>query len=377
MTLKSPDILRTSEYAGGNRLNKSPLLFLGLFVLVLFGVVIYTATSSSNKSSPAASKSETFNETTSLDTILSTQQFGQIAEKKESPALKEGIGEVKATPPIVLSYAQSNSFNSPENEQLRQQQLRATLQAPTTITNHTASSLPPPVFESPTTISLSASGNPHEAWLKSQQQADPVYLPHTRTPPLSPYEIKAGTIVPGTLITGINSELPGQIIGQVRENVYDTKTGRFILIPQASRLIGHYSSTVIPGQERVLVVWNRIIYPDGSSVSLQGMSGSDQEGYSGFKDQVDNHYLRTFGNAIFLSLFSAGVQISQPKQNDDKDPSLRQVAAGSLGRQLGELGIEFARRGMNIAPTLEIQPGFKFNVIITKDIILAPWMKGP
>lgn len=213
----------------------------------------------------------------------------------------------------------------------------------------------------------------------SQSPELETYLKHTRTPPISAMEVKAGTIIPGVMIGGINSDLPGQIVGQVRENVYDTATGQYLLIPAGSRLVGTYDSSITMGQSRVLAAWRRIIYPDGSSVSLDLMPGADQGGYAGFNDQVDNHYFRIFGNAMMLSLFSAGVQLSQPHQpqNSNGGYDSQQILAAEIGRQLGQLGMEMTRRNMNIQPTLEIRPGYRFVVMVTKDIVLPPWQGHP
>ncbi|GLR55174.1 hypothetical protein KYK30_31385 [Shinella yambaruensis] len=204
------------------------------------------------------------------------------------------------------------------------------------------------------------------------------YLPHTRLPAISDKEVKAGTIIPGVMIGGINSDLPGQIVGQVRQNVYDTASGQHLLIPAGARLVGTYDSTVTLGQRRVLVAWNRVIYPDGSSVSLDMMPGADQSGFAGFADKVNNHYWRIFGNAFMLSLFSAGIQLSQPDgPRDGGTYDSQQIMAAELGRQLGQLGMEMSRRNMDIQPTLEIRPGYKFNIMITKDIILPSWTGHP
>ncbi len=218
----------------------------------------------------------------------------------------------------------------------------------------------------------------HKRAFLSQSPELETYLKHTRARPVSTMEVKAGTIIPGVMISGINSDLPGQIIGQVRENVYDTASGQNLLIPAGARLVGTYDSTVTMGQERVLVAWRRIIYPDGSSVSLDLMPGADTGGYAGFNDKVDNHYWRIFGNALMLSLFSAGIQLSQP---DSSGPyggyDSQQILAAEIGRQLGQLGMEMARRNLSIQPTLEIRPGYRFVVMVTKDIVLPPWQGHP
>jgi type IV secretory pathway VirB10-like protein len=214
------------------------------------------------------------------------------------------------------------------------------------------------------------------AFLSGTAEAD-TYLAHTRQAGISPaQEVKAGTIIPGVLISGVNSDLPGQIIGQVREDVYDSATGQNLLIPAGARLIGTYDNGVTLGQTRALVAWTRIIYPDGSSLSLNMMPGADQSGYAGFHDKVNNHYWRIFGNGLMLSLFSAGIQLSQPQKNTGYGYDSQQIIAAELGRQMGQLGMEMTRRNMDIQPTLEIRPGYRFNVMVTKDILLPTWSRG-
>ncbi|MHB1222098.1 MAG: TrbI/VirB10 family protein [Gammaproteobacteria bacterium] len=200
------------------------------------------------------------------------------------------------------------------------------------------------------------------------------YLAHQRKAAIAPsQEIKAGWVIPGVLISGIDSDLPGPIVGQVRAAVYDSATGTQCLIPPASRLMGKYSSYITLGQTRVQVVWQRIIYPDGSSLSLENMPGADIGGYAGFHDQVDNHYMRIFGSGLMLSAFSAGIQLSQPQAKNGDVYSSAQIIAGSLGQQMGQLGMQMAQRNMNIQPNIKIRPGYKFNIEVTKDIILPTW----
>jgi len=208
------------------------------------------------------------------------------------------------------------------------------------------------------------------AFLSGTPEAN-TYLAEQRKAAISPsQEIKAGTIIPGVMISGLNSDLPGQIIAQVRESVYDSATGTQLLVPAGARLVGTYDSGVTLGQQRALVGWNRIIYPDGSSISLDKMPGADVGGYAGFYDKVNNHYWRIFGSGLVLSVFSAGIQLSQPQASNGENYSSSQIIAGSLGQQMGQIGMQMAQRNMNIQPTLEIQPGYEFNVMVTKDILL-------
>jgi len=188
--------------------------------------------------------------------------------------------------------------------------------------------------------------------------------------PRSPFSLQTGFVIPATLISGINSELPGQIMAQVSQDVYDTPVGRYKLIPQGSRLVGAYSSDVVFGQGRLLVAWQRIIYPDGKTRDIGAMPGSAGAGYAGFNDKVNNHYFRIFGSALLMSAVIAGATYSQR----DSGGVLGRQSAGSvlsqsLGQQLGRVTTMLMRKNLNIAPTLEIRPGYRFNVVVTKDLV--------
>jgi len=192
--------------------------------------------------------------------------------------------------------------------------------------------------------------------------------------PRSPYELRAGFVIPGTLISGINSELPGQIMSQVSQNVYDTATGKYLLIPLGSRLVGSYSSEVAYGQSRVLVAWQRIVFPDGKALDIGSMPGADEAGYSGAHDQVNNHYWRLFSAAFFMSAVTAGISYTQDKNNSGSingNPTAGSEMSQALGQQLGQVTAQLISKNMNIAPTLEIRPGYRFNIIVTKDITFS------
>lgn len=193
--------------------------------------------------------------------------------------------------------------------------------------------------------------------------------------PGSPYELRAGFVVPATLISGINSELPGQIIAQVSQSVYDTATGRHLLIPQGARLLGIYESQVQYGQNRVLVAWQRIIFPDGQALDIGSMQGTDMAGYAGFADQVNTHFWRIFGNALLMSAVVGGISYSQDQTNNNSNSSdgtsASDALSQALGQQLGNATAQMITKNMNIAPTIEIRPGYRFNVIVTKDITLS------
>jgi type IV secretion system protein TrbI len=251
--------------------------------------------------------------------------------------------------------------------------LKRSLDADTTVYTHPLSS---ESADSPLTGSVQKEASP----LDKLNAMDPTapepenYLMHTRSHPISPYEVKAGTIIPSVMIGGVNSDLPGQIIAQVSHSVFDTATGQYLLIPQGSRLVGAYDHDVVSGQSRVLVVWNRIIYPDASSLTLEGMSGADQAGYAGFHDKTNSHMWPAFRNAILLSAITAGAQLSQPRaMRGDYSYSSPQIASAALGQQMNQLGMQTIARNLNHRPTIVIRPGYVFNVMVSRDIILPPW----
>lgn len=198
-------------------------------------------------------------------------------------------------------------------------------------------------------------------------------LQATLRDPSSPFLVMAGTTIPAVMVGGINSDMPGMVIGQVAENVYDTATGRYLLVPQGARLIGSYDNVVSNGQTRVGVIWNRIIYPDTESIDLGSMEGADQGGYAGFHDQVNTHFWSKIGNALLISIAGAGVQLSQGTGQTTNGYNSQQIAAASLGQQFGELGQEYARAGLAIPNTLEIRPGYRFVVMVNKDMHLRPY----
>ena len=200
------------------------------------------------------------------------------------------------------------------------------------------------------------------------------YSVELRRPAIGRHELKVGTVVPALLLTGIDSDLPGVVLAQVARAVRDTRTGTAVLIPRGARLVGSYDHHVAMGQRRVMAGWHRVEFPDGSTLDLGGMPAVDGGGFTGLKDQVENRYMRAFGAATMLSVLGAGAQISQPAapEGDARIPAGQQVA-GELGRQWGELGRETARRNLDIQPTLKVRPGYRFNVMVTKDLILPPY----
>ncbi|MBO6716977.1 TrbI/VirB10 family protein [Terribium terrae] len=186
--------------------------------------------------------------------------------------------------------------------------------------------------------------------------------------PASPYILQAGAVIAAALITGIRSDLPGQITAQVTENIYDSPTGRILLVPQGTRVIGQYNNSVQFGQSRVLLVWNRLIFPNGRSIVLERQPGADAEGYAGLQDGVDYHWWELAKAAGLSTLLSVGAELAT---NDDD----RLVQAIRNGGQdtINDAGQQIVRRQLNVAPTLTIRPGFPVRVIVTRDLVLEPY----
>jgi type IV secretion system protein VirB10 len=215
-----------------------------------------------------------------------------------------------------------------------------------------------------------------EAFLAASRnrQADD-YLRSTREAPLSRYEIKAGWEIPAVLEQSLNSDLPGELKALVTSSVYDTATGLYLLIPQGSRLIGKYDSHVSYGQDGVQVAWSRIIYPDASSVDLDGMMGLDSHGNAGLRDKVDRHYFRIIGFSVLTSMFTAAFEISQrSSQSALTYPTPAQTAGSAVGQELSQTGAQITRRNLNVQPTIKVPAGYKFTVRVNRDILFeAPY----
>jgi len=201
----------------------------------------------------------------------------------------------------------------------------------------------------------------------SDRAASPTYNPDRLQDPLSPYQLMAGSLIPASLITGINSDLPGTVIAQVTQNVYDTVRGQHLLIPQGSRLIGRYQSEVSFGQDRALVVWDRILMPDGSSITISE-PGSDTAGYAGLKDRTDHHWDRVFAAAGLATLLGMGAELG-PGEDGDIERAIRRGATDTIN----EAGQRAVDRSLGVQPSITIRPGWPVRVLVTKDLVLRPY----
>ena len=187
--------------------------------------------------------------------------------------------------------------------------------------------------------------------------------------PASRYVVQAGAVIPAALITGIRSDLPGQVTAQVTEHIYDSPTGRYLLIPQGSKLIGVYDSQVSFRQDRVLLVWTRLIMPNGRSIVLERQPGADTQGFAGLEDEVDHHWGRLFTAAALSTLLGVGAELGAANNDGAILTALRRGSADSLN----QAGQQVVRRNLNIQPTITIRPGFPVRVVINRDLVLAPY----
>ncbi|PHS38843.1 MAG: conjugal transfer protein TraI [Robiginitomaculum sp.] len=219
------------------------------------------------------------------------------------------------------------------------------------------------------TTALDTDPNKQESKLAFlESEAGDIYNSHSLQTPRSPYQVMAGTLISASLVTGLNSDLPGQVIGQVTENVYDSVSGEYLLIPQGARLMGRYDSVIAFGQRRALVVWTRLIFPNGNSIGLDNLPTTDGQGYAGLKDKVDKHTWQFIKGAALSSLLSIGSELA----SDDQGRLTR--ALQNAGQDTANIaGQRIIDRNLNVQPTLKVRPGWRFNVIVSRDLILKPY----
>jgi type IV secretion system protein VirB10 len=240
--------------------------------------------------------------------------------------------------------------------------------APTTISAADAISAAPPSVDAGSAQNMQ---DRKTAFLTASTDRRTV-SPDRLAKPASPYVVQAGTVIPAALITGLRSDLPGQITAQVTEAVYDSPTGKFLLIPQGAKLIGQYDSSVAYGQRRVLLAWTRLIMPNGASIVLERQPGADAAGYAGLEDEVDNHWDMLIKGAALSTLLSVGAEAGTTGSESSLIQAIRRGGSNSAS-QTGQLLVQ---RQLNVQPTLTIRPGFPVRVLVTRDLLLAPYKEG-
>ena len=282
-----------------------------------------------------------------------------------------------ATPPP----APDPGISAEEQRRLQEMEAARTarLFAPTVTRNSTpqpaatatTDALPTPRLENPGLAPEAATPTAQDRQLAFLDQAPEkrTVSPDRVTAPTSANVLQAGAVIAAALITGIRSDLPGQITAQVTENIYDSPTGKILLVPQGTRVIGQYDNGVGFGQRRILLVWNRLIFPNGRSIVLERQPGADIEGYAGLEDGVDYHWGELFKAAALSTLLSVGAEAGTSGQESDIVRALRNGASDSIN----QTGQQIVQRQLNIAPTLTIRPGFPVRVLVTRDLVLEPY----
>ena len=281
--------------------------------------------------------------------------------------------------PIVSSEAQSGSTGLDAEQQRANQETEAARTSKVFASTTAAAS---PVHAASQQTSTNASISSDETFEQNGQDRKLLFVnapvdrrataPDRLSRPASPFVVQAGTIISAALITGIRSDLPGQLIAQITENVYDSPTGRAQLIPQGARLIGSYDSQVAFGQSRVLLVWTRLIMPNGRSIVLERQQGADAGGYSGLEDGVDNHWAELFKAALLSTTLGVGAELGSGA-GTGSNTDIVQALSLSAANSLNQTGQQAVRRNLNIQPTLTIRPGFPVRVIVNRDLVLEPY----
>ena len=353
------------EHPGGGRFNRL-LGIVFIAVAMIGGVAIALGVQSSGTGSDAAVRKALD------DPGAAVRNRGEVEDLAAHGAAPHSAPSYVATPAIIASTqmpAQPRAPRPPSRyAQWAQEKYMKALEAPEMVA----------AFHNGQTLEIASAKGQPGGNSNPDSSSDPTVTLH---PPASPYTVMAGSVIPAVLVSGINSDLPGPILAQVNQSVFDSATGRSLLIPQGSRLIGAYQNASTYGQQRIRIAWQRLIFPNTASMDLPQMPGADQSGFAGFTDQVNNHYLSTFGTAAVMSLISAGQMVGQMATfgggagygafgyyQPNQWAMAGEMAGSAASGQVGSLGQQMMGNGMNRPATIEIRPGYQFNVMVTEDL---------
>ncbi|HCJ4394764.1 TPA: TrbI/VirB10 family protein [Legionella pneumophila] len=384
---QSPQKLQTM---GVKRVNQMPLIIaisvLMLFVLLIAWVATKRANAQNQPSEPVKIKSLRKNTMSLASEVVGNHKMA-IIPPPDAPSIRNEIAPLSMPEPQQLRKedALTQEVSDAEIERIRQektQDFEEAVKAKTSVmvdnsrlTNRqqtTSNSDPATVFKEQLALLQERQTKPIPQGLGGEEDESRWHLNSTLQSPNSRYELRAGSVIPGVMISGISSELPGQIIAQVSQNVYDTATGKYLLIPQGTKILGVYSSDVGFGQNSVLVAWQRLVFPDSKALDIGSMPGADSAGFSGFRDEVDHHYGRIYGSALLMSGIIAGITYSQNTNQANQygyaQPTAGSVMSQALGQQLGEVTSQLVSKNLNVSPTVNVRPGYRFNIIVVKDL---------
>ena len=390
----SPQKLQTS---GVKRVNNMPL-FIAIGILTIFVVLIALVAQKRANAQNQVSKPVKLTPSKKNTMSLANEVVGHYQSGMIKPPTQAKVKEKATSMPLPKEQGQSSKQDmlvqdvaDSEIERIRQEKTQAfeeAVKAKTTVMVDDTQLHPnenQKNHDSSVNIDVTNTFKAHLQRLQGMQNARPTpqtlggqenenrwHLNSRLESPNSRYELRAGGVIPGVMVSGISSELPGKIIGQVSQNVYDTATGRHLLIPQGTKLIGVYSNEVGFGQNSVLVAWQRLVYPDGKALDIGSMPGADSAGMAGFRDQVDHHYARIYGSALLMSAIVGGITYSQSLNQNNQlgynQPTAGNVLSQALGQQLGEVTSQLVSKNLNVSPTVNVSPGYRFNVIVVKDL---------
>jgi type IV secretory pathway VirB10-like protein len=362
------------EHPGGGRFNR--LLLIGFVVVaVVAGVVAAQGIRSSGVTAQGAGAEQSAD-----DTGATARNKGEIEDLAAHGVHVHAVATFVPPPAMTIARTQASVQHTPQPPsryaQWAQEKFMRALESPQMVS----------AFHGGGTLEIASISRAQGSASNSSATSDPCVTLH---PAASPYTVMAGSVIPAVLVSGINSDLPGPILAQVSQNVFDSATGKSLLIPQGGRLIGTYRNASANGQQRVQIAWQRLIFPNTSSMDLPQMPGADQAGYAGFTDQVNNHYLSTFGTAALTSLISAGEMVGQMATfgggagygaygyyQPNQWAMSGEMAGSAASGQFGSLGQQMLGNGMNHPPTIEIRPGYQFNVMVTADLVFPAAYKN-
>jgi len=363
------------EHPGGGRFNRRLLVVL-VGIAMIVGAVAVEGIRSAGVTTPSAGVPSTDDSTDAARNKAEVEELAAGATRPNPPAA------VVTPPPPAMPRVQTQVVQRTAREPSRyaqwvQDKYMKALEAPEMVA----------AFHSPSALEIpKAQGGEGGANVDANASSDSTVKLH---PPASRYTVMAGSVIPAVLIGGINSDLPGPVLAQVSENVFDSATGKSLLIPQGSRLIGGYQSAGAYGQQRVQIAWRRLIFPNTASMHLPQMPGTDQAGFAGFTDHVNNHYVATFGTAALMSLISAGQMVGQMAAfggggvygpygyyQPNQWAMAGETAGSGASAQIGGVGQQMIGNGLNRPTTIEIRPGYEFNVTVTEDLAFPGPYKG-
>ncbi|MGO9267997.1 MAG: TrbI/VirB10 family protein [Candidatus Binataceae bacterium] len=363
---------QAQETLGGGRFNR--LLGISFVVVAMAGgIALALGVESSGTSQDAAV------EKAIMDPNAEARDRGEVADLVAHGSAPHGAATM-ITPPVMPMAQPQVQHTAPQAPsryaQWAQDKYMKALEAPQMVS----------AFHGGKALEIASAKGQSGSAFESNTSSNPAVTLH---PPASPFTVMAGSVIPAVLVSGINSDLPGPILAQVSENVADSATGRHLLVPQGSRLIGAYQNASSNSQQRIQIAWQRLIFPNTSSMDLPQMPGTDQSGYAGFSDQVDHHYLSTFGTAALLSLISAGQMVGQMAgaggggsygaygyYPPNQWAMAGETAGSAASSQMGAVGQQMVSNGMNRPATIAIRPGYQLNVMVTQDLVFPnPYSK--